>query len=75
MTKTLIDKNVYKDMDNKTLLTRKRELEIKISKLMNSRTPADLMEDLSTIQKFIDEEIDDRLDDGRMDEDELEEDF
>ena len=75
MTKTLIDKNVYKDMDNKTLLTRKRELEIKISKLMNSRTPADLMEDLSTIQKYIDEEIDDRLDDGRMDEDELEEDF
>ena len=34
-----------------------------------------MVEDLTTIQQYIDEEIDKRLDDGRMDEDELDEDF
>lgn len=75
MAKTLIDKNVYKDLDNKTLLEKQKEIVIKISKLMNNKTPPDLMEDLTLIQQYIDEEVDARLDDGRMDEDELDEDF
>lgn len=73
MTKTLIDKSVYEQMDNKTLIKKQQEIQILISKSFSNSVSKDMIEDLTTIQKYIDAEIDNRLDDGRMDEDELDE--
>ena len=75
MTKTLIDKTVYEKMDNPTLIKKHQEIQVLISKSFSNTVNADMLENYTEIQKYIDEEIDKRLDDGRMDEDELDEDF
>lgn len=75
MTKTLIDKTVYERMDNPTLIKKQQEIQVLISKSFSNTVTADMLENYTEIQKYIDEEIDKRLDDGRMDEDELDEDF
>lgn len=75
MTKTLIDKTVYEKMDNPTLIKKQQEIQVLISKSFSKSVSPDMVEDLTTIQKYIDEEVDKRLDDGRMNEDELDEDF
>jgi hypothetical protein len=76
MANILIDENIYKDLSNKDLIKKQEDIEIKLSKArVMSSLPADIVEDLTKLAMIIDREIDRRLDNGTMDEDELEEDF
>ena len=76
MANILIDENIYQDLSNKDLIKKQEDIEIKLSKArVMSSLPADIVEDLTKLAMIIDREIDRRLDDGTMDEDELEEDF
>lgn len=76
MANILINENIYQDLSNKDLIKKQEDIEIKLSKArIMSSLPADIVEDLTKLAMIIDREIDRRLDDGTMDEDELEEDF
>lgn len=76
MANILINENIYQDLSNKDLIKKQEDIEIKLSKArVMSSLPADIVEDLTKLAMIIDREIDRRLDDGTMDEDELEEDF
>lgn len=74
MVKTFIDKSVYTQMSNADLIKKQEELEIQLAKLKVVKVSSDIAIDLETIYNYITDEIDRRLDDGTMDEDELEED-
>lgn len=76
MPKTYFEDNIYKSLSNKDLLKKQEEIEIKISKAETSgMIPADIVESMLKMRELIDKEVDERLDDGRMSEDELEEDL
>ena len=75
MPKTYFEASNYKSLNNKELLEKQEEINIKISKAQTGFVPADIVDTMLMIQKAIDDEIDARLDDGRMQEDELDEDF
>ena len=76
MANILINENIYQDLSNKDLIKKQEDIEIKLSKArVMSSLPADIVEDLTKLAMIIDREIDRRLDDGTMDEDELEEDY
>lgn len=76
MANILINENIYQDLSNKDLIKKQEDVEIKLSKArVMSSLPSDIIEDLTKLAMIIDREIDRRLDDGTMDEDELEEDF
>jgi hypothetical protein len=76
MANILIDENIYQDLSNKDLIKKQEDVEIKLSKArVMSSLPSDIIEDLSKLAMIIDREIERRLEDGTMDEDELEEDF
>ena len=76
MANILIDENIYQDLSNKDLIKKQEDVEIKLSKArVMSSLPFDIIEDLSKLAMIIDREIERRLEDGTMDEDELEEDF
>lgn len=74
MTKTFIDKSVYTQMSNADLIKKQEEAEIQLAKLKLVKVSSDTIADLETIYNYITNEIDRRLEDGTMDEDELEED-
>lgn len=74
MTKTFIDKSVYTQMSNADLIKKQEEAEIQLAKLKLVKVSSDTVADLETIYNYITDEIDRRLEDGTMDEDELEED-
>lgn len=74
MTKTFIDKSVYTQMSNADLIKKQEEAEIQLAKLKLVKVSSDTVIDLETIYNYITDEIDRRLEDGTMDEDELEED-
>lgn len=73
MPKVFFENDIYKSLTNKELLKKQEELEIKISKAETGLLPSDLVDSMLEMQKLIDKEVDERLDDGRMTEDELEE--
>ena len=76
MANILINENIYQDLSNKDLIKKQEDVEIKLSKArVMSSLPSDIIEDLSKLAMIIDREIERRLEDGTMDEDELEEDF
>ena len=76
MANILISENIYQDLSNKDLIKKQEDVEIKLSKArVMSSLPSDIIEDLTKLAMIIDREIDRRLDNGTMDEDELEEDF
>ena len=75
MPSSVITRDIYQKMDNKELIDKQRDIEIKISKAQVRGFPADIFNDMVTIRSYIDDEINARLDDGRIDEDELEDDF
>lgn len=75
MSKTYFEPTSYKSLSNKDLLKKQEEIGIKISKAQSGFIPADLVDTMLEMQKQIDAEVDARLDDGRMNEDELDEDF
>ena len=75
MSKTYFEPTSYKSLTNKDLLKKQEEIDIKISKAQSGFIPADLVDTMLEMQKQIDAEVDARLDDGRMSEDELDEDF
>jgi len=73
MPKVFFENDIYKSLTNKDLLKKQEEIEIKISKAETGLLPSDLVDSMLEMQKLIDKEVDERLDDGRMTEDELEE--
>lgn len=75
MANVYITKDIVTSLDNKALIEKSQDIDVKISKARVKGFPQNIFEDMLKIQKWIDEEIDARLDDGRMDEDELDEDF
>lgn len=75
MPKPFFENDIYKSLSNKDLLKKQEEIQIKISKAETGLLPSDLVDSMLEMQKLIDKEVDERLDDGRMSEDELEEDF
>lgn len=75
MPKTFFENDIYKSLSNKDLLKKQEEIQIKISKAETGLLPSDLVDSMLEMQKLIDKEVDKRLDDGSMQEDELEEDF
>ena len=75
MASAYMTKDIITSLDNKALIEKSNDVDVKISKASVGNVPQEILNDLLTIQKWIDEEIDARLDDGRLDEDELEEDF
>ena len=75
MASAYMTKDIITSLDNKALIEKSNDVDVKISKASVGIVPQEILNDLLTIQKWIDEEIDARLDDGRLDEDELEEDF
>ena len=74
MTKTHIDKSIYLNMPNKDLIKKQEEIEILLAKIKVMKVSNDTKEDVETIYNFITDEIDRRLENGSLDEDELEED-
>ena len=74
MTKTYIDKSIYLNMPNKDLIKKQEEVEILLAKMKVMKVSNDTKEDIETIYNFITDEIDRRLENGSLDEDELEED-
>lgn len=74
MTKTYIDKSIYLNMPNKDLIKKQEEIEILLAKIKVMKVSNDTKEDVETIYNFITDEIDRRLENGSLDEDELEED-
>jgi len=74
MTKTLIDKKIYKMMKNNELIKKQEELEVLMAKIRLMKVPNDTKEDIEAIYNYITEEIDKRLEEGTIDEDELEQD-
>ena len=75
MANSYMTKDIVTNLDNKTLIEKSQDIEVKISKARVKGFPQNIFEDMLKIQRWIDDEIDARLDDGRMDEDELEDDF
>lgn len=75
MPKTYFENDIYKSLSNQELLKKQEEIQIKIAKAETGFLPSDLVDSMLEMQKNIDKEVDERLDDGRMSEDELEEDF
>lgn len=76
MANILIDYSVFSSLSNKELIKKQQELEIKISKArVMSNLPNGIMEDMVKMAEIIDNVIAKRLDDGSMNEDELDEDF
>lgn len=76
MANILIDYSVFSSLSNKELIKKQQELEIKISKArVMSNLPNGIMEDMVKMAEIIDNIIAERLETGKMDEDELEEDF
>lgn len=71
----VITKDIYQNMSNKELIEKQKDIEIKISKAQVHGFPADIFNDMVKVRTYIDDEINARLDDGRMDDDELEDDF
>lgn len=74
MTETYIDKSIYLNMPNKDLIKKQEEIEILLAKIKVMKVSNDTKEDVETIYNFITDEIDRRLENGSLDEDELEED-
>lgn len=76
MANILIDENIYQNLSNKELIQKQEEVEINLSKArVMSMLPSGIIEDLTKLALLVDKEINRRLEDGTMDEDELEEDF
>ncbi len=76
MANIVIEPTMYDSLSNKELIQKQQELEIKISKArVMSTLPNGVMEDMIKLADLIDNVIAKRLEDGTMDEDELEEDF
>jgi len=75
MPSAVITKDLYQKLSNKELIDKQRDIDIKISKAQVAKFPVDILNDMIKVREYIDEEINLRLDDGRMDEDELDEDF
>ena len=75
MPKIYFESSIYKSLTNQELLKKQEEIDIKISKCESGLFPKDMIDTMLELQKVIDEEVDARLEDGRMSEDELEEDF
>lgn len=75
MPKPFFENDIYKSLSNKDLLKKQEEIQIKISKAKTGLLPSDLVDSMFEMQKAINQEVDKRLDDGSMQEDELEEDF
>ena len=61
-------------MPNKDLIKKQEEIEILLAKIKVMKVSNDTKEDVETIYNFITDEIDRRLENGSLDEDELEED-
>lgn len=68
-------KEMFQKLDNKELITKQMDINAKIERASVKGFPQTIYNDMIQIRNWIEEEIDARLDDGRMDEDELEEDF
>lgn len=76
MPNIVITPTMYDSLTNKELIQKQQDLEIKISKArVMSSLPNGMMEDMMKLADLIDNVIAKRLEDGTMDEDELEEDF
>lgn len=76
MPNIVITSTMYDSLTNKELIQKQQDLEIKISKArVMSSLPHGMMEDMMKLAELIDNVIAKRLEDGTMDEDELEEDF
>lgn len=72
MPSVLIDDNMFESLTNKELVEKQEELEIKYSKAMIINSlPYEQLLDMEKVLKIIDNEINKRLANGTMDEDEL----
>ncbi len=75
MASCFIDKTIYQNLSNEDLIKKQEEVLNRISLVNSGKFPKDITNDLETVLVYIDEEIDKRLEDGRMDEDELDKDY
>lgn len=75
MASCFIDKTIYQNLSNEDLIKKQEEVLNRISLINSGKFPKDVANDLETVLVYIDEEIDKRLEDGRMDEDELDKDY
>lgn len=75
MASCFIDKTIYQNLSNEDLIKKQEEVLNRISLINSGKFPKDIANDLETVLVYIDEEIDKRLEDGRMDEDELDKDY
>lgn len=76
MANIVIDPTMYNNLTNKELIAKQQDLEIKLSKArVMSNIPQGVLEDMLKIADLLDNIIAKRLEDGTMDEDELDEDF
>lgn len=75
MPSVYMTKEMFQKLNNKELITKQMDINAKIERASVKEFPQNIYNDMIQIRNWIEEEIDARLDDGRMDEDELEEDF
>lgn len=76
MPSVLLNDNMFKNLTNKELIEKQQELEIKYSKAMVINSlPYEQLLDMEKVLQIVDNEINKRLENGSMDEDELEEDL
>ena len=75
MVSSYMEKDVVTKLDNKELISKQQDINAKLARASVRGFPVDLYNDMIKLRDWIEAEIDARLDDGRMDEDELEDDF
>lgn len=76
MANIFISDKLYKTLTNKELIKKQQELELKLSKARTMTCiPKGVIYDMTTLINIIDDEINKRLNNGDMDEDELDEDY
>lgn len=76
MANIFISDKLYKTLTNKELIKKQQELELKLSRARTMTCiPKDVIYDMTTLINIIDDEINKRLNNGDMDEDELDEDY
>ena len=68
-------KDMFQSLSNEELIVKQRDINAKIERANVKGLSPDIFNDMVQIRNWIEEEIDARIDDGRMDEDELDEDF
>lgn len=68
-------KDMFQSLSNEELIVKQRDINAKIERANVKGLSPDIFNDMVQIRNWVEEEIDARIDDGRMDEDELDEDF